>query len=388
MKSNSIRIFTSTIATLLVSSFVLPNPAYAAPRDVGNISVDCDTGYLEDYKDAIYYFAVGDTFTIENEHAVDSKCLILDPNNILDGEAADHSGDGAGLLDFGDRSEPITIDGPGTFTITENGGLGDVVTFQLVQAFFFTNSGEVGEDAEVGDSFLYRDVTELDDGTTVDATVEITQLVNQDPSETFTLDRSDGATIRTSIDALGGTDGYVEYTVSFHEDNDPETPIILTDFSVTVKDIDSRQYLAAQDVDSFTLSETPATKLTSRTVGNTLFIEELNNVESETSDQDHWVVLTFDSASMVTLRLGSRDGGASFSTLFADGSSARAEFSDPATVGAEDTSGAPAPVSAPAATATPTLAATGPNVEWLLAAGLLAVIAGSSFIAVSRRKRV
>lgn len=374
MKSNLIKAHAPAIVGILLTSLVLPSPAYAAPRDVGNISVDCDTGYLEGYKDTIYYFAVGDTFTIENEFAVDSKCLILDPNNILDGEAANHSGDGAGLLDFGATSEPITIDGPGTFTITENGGLGDVVSFQLVQAFFFTNSGEVGEDAEVGDSFLYRDVTELDDGTTVDATVEITQLVNQDPSETFTLDSSDGPTIRTSIDALEGTDGYVEYTVSFHEDNDPDTPIILSDFSVTVKDIDNLQYLAAQDVDSFTLSETPATKLTSRSVGNTLFIEELDDVDSDTPDQDHWVVLTFDSASMVTLRLGSRAGGASFSTLFADGSSARAEFSDAATGGADQ--------EAPS-----TLAATGANVEWLLAAGLTAVIAGFGFLAVSRRKR-
>jgi LPXTG-motif cell wall-anchored protein len=46
--------------------------------------------------------------------------------------------------------------------------------------------------------------------------------------------------------------------------------------------------------------------------------------------------------------------------------------------------------SAPAATTTPAarLATTGANVEWLMVAGLLGVIAGSAFLAFSRRKRI
>jgi LPXTG-motif cell wall-anchored protein len=38
-------------------------------------------------------------------------------------------------------------------------------------------------------------------------------------------------------------------------------------------------------------------------------------------------------------------------------------------------------------TTTPTLAATGANLEWLMVAGLIAVIAGAGFLTVSRRKR-
>ena len=38
-------------------------------------------------------------------------------------------------------------------------------------------------------------------------------------------------------------------------------------------------------------------------------------------------------------------------------------------------------------TTTPTLAKTGANVEWLMVAGLIAVIAGAGFLTVSRRKR-
>jgi LPXTG-motif cell wall-anchored protein len=41
----------------------------------------------------------------------------------------------------------------------------------------------------------------------------------------------------------------------------------------------------------------------------------------------------------------------------------------------------------PSSTTTPTLAATGANVEWLVVAGLIAVIAGAGFLTVSRRKR-
>jgi len=48
-----------------------------------------------------------------------------------------------------------------------------------------------------------------------------------------------------------------------------------------------------------------------------------------------------------------------------------------------------APTTAPASTTTtPTLATTGANVEWLMIAGLLAVIAGASFLTVSRRRRI
>jgi LPXTG-motif cell wall-anchored protein len=46
-----------------------------------------------------------------------------------------------------------------------------------------------------------------------------------------------------------------------------------------------------------------------------------------------------------------------------------------------------APAPAAPATTTPTLAATGANVEWLMFAGLIAVIAGASFLTISRRKR-
>jgi LPXTG-motif cell wall-anchored protein len=48
----------------------------------------------------------------------------------------------------------------------------------------------------------------------------------------------------------------------------------------------------------------------------------------------------------------------------------------------------PAPAPAPSTTTTLTLATTGANVEWLMVTGILTAIAGSGFIAFSRRKRI
>jgi LPXTG-motif cell wall-anchored protein len=382
MKINKSKSFVTLTVALLASSFIFPLPASAAPRDLGEIAVDCDEGFLGG--ETIDYFSIGDTFTIAN--AEYQSCLILDPNNILTGEDADHSGIGPGYLDYQGTTttSAITIDGPGTFTITENGGGGAVVTFTVRENpyFDFSNEFDVGVDPQVGDTFLYEGVTVIV-GTTIDATVTITRLVNLE--ETPILDEGSDVRIRTSIDAVEDMDGFIEYTVDFHADGDPTSPVAITDLTLTVKDIDSLQYVAAEDVDSFNLSSSPRTKLTPRASGHLLFIEELNDIESSSSDQDHWAVLNFDSTSTVNLRLGSRAGGASFGVVFSTGSTARDEFSiQPADV-APDSIGASS--SAPATTTTPTLATTGANVEWLMIAGLLAAIAGVSFLTVSRRKR-
>ncbi len=168
-------------------------------------------------------------------------------------------------------------------------------------------------------------------------------------------------------------EGYAEFTIAFHAAGDPNTPITLSNVSVTIKDIDNEQYIAADNVDSYSLSASPTTKLSARTVGATLFIEELNGDGSSDEDEDHWAVLNFNSTSTITIRLGARDGDdASFNTLFT----------------AAEWSLAPATISTAPATTNPTLAKTGANVDWLFVAGLLAVIAGSGFLAFSRRKRI
>jgi len=78
---------------------------------------------------------------------------------------------------------------------------------------------------------------------------------------------------------------------------------------------------------------------------------------------------------------------------FAEGSSYPFSISERLYAQWSQNSSAPSTAAAPTTAPTSTtpavrLAATGANVEWILVAGLLAVIAGSSFLAASRRKRI
>jgi LPXTG-motif cell wall-anchored protein len=357
MKSKTSKAFVPSVVALLIGGLMFPYPAYAVGRDVGNLIVDCTTGRLEGQ--TIVYLEVGDTFTIENDGA--ENCMIDDPNGILTGEVAD--------LGASTVSSPITIDRAGTFTISENAGSagGATADFLLTPGILFAGD-ERGESAQLGETFLYEEVFLLDGTTVVDATVTVTEVLNQNYDE-FELDvewRNASGGIGTSLGSdADAEDGFVEYSVSFHEPGNPGAPISLSNISVTIKDIESLEYITSENVDSYTLSSTPPTNLDARTEGTTLFIEELNNIESSDENQDerHWAVLNFDSTSTITIGLGfdadSESDGDRFDAMF--------------TVSEPDPSG---------------LAATGANVGWYLSAGLIAVIAGSSFLVVSRRRRI
>jgi LPXTG-motif cell wall-anchored protein len=305
------------------------------------------------------YLEVGDTFTIENDGA--ENCMIDDPNGILTGEVAD--------LGASTVSSPITIDDAGTFTISENAGSagGATANFLVTPGILF-GGDENGEYAEVGDEVLYEEVYLLDGTTVVDATVTITEVVNQNYNE-FELDTSRknaSGGIGTLIGQDSGSqDSYVEYTVSFHAAADPSSPITLNNISVTMKDVDELEYIMSENVDSYSLSSSPATNLDVRTVGSDLFVEELENRVTGDDDESHWAALHFESTSTITiglgLKVGNEDGESRFDAMF--------------TSSASDDS------------TTPNLANTGANVEWPLFAGLIAVIAGSSFMMASRRRR-
>lgn len=377
---------------LLVGGLMYPYPAYAVGRDVGRLTVDCDLGDLE--RETIVYLEVGDTFTIyndasayldENDNLVPGgSCLIEDAGDILLGEEEDHSGLGAGFLDWDSNSESITIRNTGTFTISEDGGDGATVTFRVTPGILFGDpfggNGWGYEDS----IFTYEEVFLLGGTTVVGATVTISEIGNLVDDE-FMLDggpRDAGGGLGSYISPDDSTlESFAEFTIAFHAAGDPNTPIPLNNISVTIKDIDNEQYVAAENVDSYSLSATPPTELSARTVGTTLFVEELDGDGSRTQDEEHWAVLNFNSASTITMRVGSRDGdGALFNSLFAV-----AEWSSaPATI----TTGSSSPA-APVSTAAPRLlAATGAKVEWLVVTGLLVAIAGSGLLVSSRRKRI
>lgn len=313
------------LLAVVLASFASPHDtAHAVSRDVGNLSVDCDSsddGYLEGQ--VVVFLAPGDTFTIQNANYED--CLISDPNNILTGENADFSGGGPGILGLDERTDPITIDASGTFTITEDGGAGNTKTFQVRNGLVFANpEGEIGNDAIVGNTFLYDDVARLSDGSSVSATITVTAVSNL-VDNAFNVDRDErpdtDAGIGNRIEKDNDNPGYAEYTVTFHAPGNPSSTIALSDFAVTIKDIDNLQWVSVVGASSYSLSSTPVTTLAARTVGDALYVEELNDIESSSEDEDHWAVFNFNSKSSVTIRVGDNyesSGTSSFNVLFSD----------------------------------------------------------------------
>lgn len=144
---------------------------------------------------------------------------------------------------------------------------------------------------------------------------------------------------------------------------------------MTVKDIDSEQFIAAPGVSSFSLSSSPATALTATVDGDVLTVAELNDEGSSAEDEDHWAVLRFGSVSSITLTVGANQtGSASFDVL----------FTEPAWTETPTTQ-EPADL-APAA---PELAETGANAAVLVPGVALLgalLLAGAGAIAASRRR--
>jgi hypothetical protein len=313
------------LVAIAVASLITPQQAaHAVGRFVGNLTVDCDGTSLDGQ--VVVYLELGDTFSVVNEDD-DANCLISDPNNILTGEDVNHSGLGSGVVEYEEYSNDITIDAPGTFTINEDDGdTSNIKTFHVKQGFVFGNDdGDIGDDSGVGDSYVYNEVGLNSDGSPIAATVTVTAVSNL---YEFNVDRND----RPDTDAGIGNGiekdsleppAYAEYSVSFHAPGNPNSPIVISDMTVTVKDIDSLQWVAVTGASSYLLSSTPATNLVGRTEGNVLYVEELNDISSSTEDEDHWAVINFTSKSAISIRVGNSstdpdEDVASFNILFAD----------------------------------------------------------------------
>lgn len=309
-------------AALLAASLVaVPQAASAAPgNDLGALNVDCDgSGDFLD-EQAVVYLTLGDSFVIAND--IYDPCIIADPNGILTGEDADHSALGPGVLDAGATTAAITIDAPGTFTIEDAAGV--VKTFTVVQGISFRNSIDIGEGAAVGDSFLFEDVY-YTGSQYLDATVTVTAVSGLESDGTPDLldyvdEEGDNFPLSPQVDVDSDIDsGYATLSIVFHESGNPAAPVAVSDLLMTVKDIDSEQYIAAPGVTSYSLSSSPATALTASTTGGILRVAELNDAESSGEDQDHWAVLRFGTVSSVSITVGAeQSGSASFDILFTE----------------------------------------------------------------------
>jgi hypothetical protein len=326
----------------------------------------------------IYYQALNDTFKLRNSSSNVKNCAsFTDSSNILTGEPTS--------LGTSATSSSITITGPGTFTSTTNHDTPRIITFTVVEGA----QPPIGDGLTLNGSVTYPDVFYSVATGVVDAKVTLVSAVNI--TSAFILDDTISPTAGnwalapdlTVFNSAAG-EGSARIKIEFFQTG-TSTPVVLTNLSATVIDIDNNQFVSATDVDTYQLSSSPATNLVDSKTGNLLTVREPNGAGSNDSNEAHWVVMNFNSASSLEFTFGDTSGGASFGLTFA-----AASWSTSPTVltAPVSTSGNTVP-SATTVSVVPQLARTGSDFSDLtsgiaIAAGL--IIAGFATLTLVRRR--
>jgi hypothetical protein len=110
----------------------------------------------------------------------------------------------------------------------------------------------------------------------------------------------------------GFSSGSATFRVDFSASG---APITLSNVTVRVQDIDNSQFLTVSTPTSYSLAST--TNLVVSTGTSTVTFTEPVSDGSTDLDEDHWVVMNFDSASSLTFSVGANESGsASFDFIF------------------------------------------------------------------------
>ena len=181
----------------------------------------------------------------------------------------------------------------------------------------FNNPGGIdrGDDAIVGDIINYEDVLTVG-GVTVDARLTVLAVDGSinDVDHAHSPDSNPYPYIFSRLEfqssEIGG--GKVRYRIEF-TDSSTGDPVVLAGLSVSVRDVDETQYVQASNVESYSLSSSPATQLQVRIpstdpsvrVGEIRFASPSIGVDPE--DEDYWVQLNFADVSAFELELGQGD---------------------------------------------------------------------------------
>ena len=326
----------------------------------------------------IYYQALNDTFKLRNSSSNVNHCAsFTDSSNILTGEPTS--------LGTSSTSSSITITGPGTFTSTTTHAPPRTITFTVVEGA----QPPIGNGLTLNGSVTYPDVFYSVATGVVDAKVTLVSAVNI--TSAFILDDTISPTAGnwalapdlTVFNSAAG-EGSARIRIEFFQTG-TSTPVVLTNLSATVIDIDNNQFVSATDVDTYQLSSSPATNLVDSKTGNLLTVREPNGAGSNDSNEAHWVVMNFNSASSLEFTFGDTSGGASFGLTFAAASWSTSPLVLTAPLG---TSGNTTP-SGTTVSAVPQLARTGSDFSDLtsgiaVAAGL--IIAGFATLMLVRRR--
>jgi hypothetical protein len=180
------------------------------------------------------------------------------------------------------------------------------------------DSDDIGNDAQLNDFFDYENVFPgVDARVTV---LEITNLEGEvdkvDEGQDTTDPNSDDTPLWVEIDPPGsngelatGGPGSAKLRIDFFDSASGfTTPVTLTNFAITVKDIDSRQFVTFYGVSSYFVSSDPASVLVVTEDGSNVTFAETLAESSNGDEEQHWAVVRYASASSVTFVVGSQEG--------------------------------------------------------------------------------
>ena len=209
----------------------------------------------------------------------------------------------------------------------------DVGSSSVVFTNFPNSNTDLGVLAEAGYSLRYENVVTVG-GTSVDAIVTVLSVTDIDSDDNQTngannkLDNLDEGSstnssgLDTNLDVFGSSSpecnittnpmctGNAVLRVQFVQDG-TTTAATLQNVKITVKDVDSRQFVEFASVQSYRLSSTPATRLTVSTPsGRTRFTA--SSASSSSSDQENWVEVTFSQLSFLDYVIGADESGSAF----------------------------------------------------------------------------
>jgi hypothetical protein len=177
------------------------------------------------------------------------------------------------------------------------------------------DSDDIGLEAQVDDFFDYENVFPgVDARVTV---LEITNLEGEvdkvDEGQDTSDPNSDDAPLWVEIDPPGtnnqlatGGPGSTKIRIDFFDSASAfTTPVTLNNVAITVEDIDNRQFVTFFGITSYLVSSDPASVLVVTEDGADVTFAETNSTSSNGTDEQHWAVVRYASASSVTIVVGS-----------------------------------------------------------------------------------
>lgn len=204
----------------------------------------------------------------------------------------------------------------------------DLIEFTNPETDLSTDdTDDIGLDAALGDVVEYENVFPgVDAKVTV---LDITNLQDEvdkiDEGQDSTAVNFDDTPMWVEIDppgtngepAIGGP-GSATLRVDFFVSGGTFTaPVTLNEIGITLKDVDSDQYVTFYDASSYALSSEPETVLTATVEDGDVTIADISGETASALDEENWATVTYAAAESITVTVGTLQADdAEFGLLF------------------------------------------------------------------------